>query len=127
MPPFDPRKRYATRLPLTWGGRDYVPGEPIPVPEDPVSLRRFRAMYRRRMIHASDHTSPLVTENSPKAGSLSAPPEGEPVSGNQAVHRGRGRWAVVDADGIDLYPGELFSREDAEDLAAGRDRAAVAA
>lgn len=131
--PFSPSYDFQATKPVTLNGRAYVPGDRIE--KDGLGARRLRQLYESRIIspiappaaallaapeRAEEVVVPVATVETAEAPqeASEAPQEGiVSADGLQAVHRGFGRWYVVDAAGQDVA-GPL-TKEEALARAAG--------
>lgn len=131
-PDYDPKARLFVRHELTIEGKTLAPGTEVPAS---ITGRARRNMYRARTIIAEAELARYVAD-----GYMTAPPGWKPLVGPpaapgtpppapsgapppaprklRAVHRGGGRYVVVDEADQATHEGTL-SRDEAERLAAG--------
>lgn len=112
--PFSPDYDFQAVKPVTLNGQAYTPGDRIE--KGDLGARRLRQLYEARIISPLAPTDAALLKAAPapqEAPRAPSEPEAEetpeeatsgPVesSGKQALHKGFGRWYVVDADGNEL-------------------------
>jgi hypothetical protein len=108
--PFSPDYEFQASKPVTLNGRAYTPGDRIE--KDALGARRLRQLYEARIITPlAPAAAALLRPQPASSDAQDLAPQEQPqealeavvgAAGKQAVHKGFGRWFVVDADGNEL-------------------------